>query len=40
MIKLFASNGDPDQTPRSAAPDLGLQRLPITLLGGLQTSMN
>ena len=27
----YASNGDPDQTPRSAASDLGLHCLPITL---------
>ena len=30
--KLFANSGDPDQTPRSAASDLGLHCLPITLL--------
>ena len=38
MIELFANSGDPDQTPRSAASDLGLHCLPITLLGvsGLQ----
>ena len=33
MTKLFANSGDPDQTPRSAASDLGLHYLPITLLG-------
>ena len=33
MAKLFANSGDPDQTPRSAASDLGLHFLPITLLG-------
>ena len=33
MAKLFGNNGDPDQTPRSAASDLGLHCLPITLLG-------
>ena len=32
MDKLFANSGDPDQTPRSAASDLGLHCLPITLL--------
>ena len=32
MAKLFANNGDPDQTPGSAASDLGLHCLPITLL--------
>ena len=32
MGKLFANNGDPDQTPRSAASDLGLHGLPSTLL--------
>ena len=33
MAKLFAKSEDPDQTPRSAASDLGLHCLPITLLG-------
>ena len=33
MAKLFSNSGDPDQTPRSAASDLGLHCLPITLLG-------
>ena len=28
--KLFANSGDPDQTTRSAASDLGLRCLPIT----------
>ena len=28
----FANSWDPDQTPRSAASDLGLHYLPITLL--------
>ena len=32
MAKLFANSGDPDQTPRSAASDLGQHRLSITLL--------
>ena len=32
MAKVFANSGDPDQTPRSAASDLGLHCLPITLL--------
>ena len=32
MAKLFANSGDPDQTPCSAASDLGLHCLPITLL--------
>ena len=32
MVKLFANNGDPDQTPHSAASDLGLHCLQITLL--------
>ena len=32
MAKLSANSGDPDQTPRSAASDLGLHCLPITLL--------
>ena len=33
MVELFANSGDPDQTPHSAAPDLGLDCLPFTLLG-------
>ena len=33
MLDLFANSGDPDQTPCSAASDLGLHCLPITLLG-------
>ena len=33
MAKTFANSGDPDQTPRSAASDLGLHCLPIPLLG-------
>ena len=32
MAKMFANSGDPDQTPRSAASDLGLHCLPVTLL--------
>ena len=32
MTKLFANSGDPDQTPHSAASDLGLHYLPITIL--------
>ena len=31
--KVFANSGDPDQTPCSAASDLGLHYLPITRLG-------
>ena len=31
MVELFANSGDPDQTPRSMASDLGLHCLPITL---------
>ena len=33
MVELFANSEDPDQTPRSAASDLGLHCLPITLSG-------
>ena len=33
MVELFANSGDPGQTPRSAASDLGLHGLPVTLLG-------
>ena len=38
MVDLFANSGDPNQTPRSAASDLGLHCLPVTRLGvsGLQ----
>ena len=31
--ELLANSGDPDQTPRSATPDLGMHCLPITFLG-------
>ena len=30
---FFANSGDPDQTPHSAASDMGLHCLPNTLLG-------
>ena len=33
MVKLFANSEDPNQMVHSAAFDLGLQCLPITLLG-------
>ena len=33
MVKLSVNSEDPDQTPHSAASDLGLHCLPITLLG-------
>ena len=33
MAEVFANSEDPDQTPRSAASDLGLHCLPVTLLG-------
>ena len=32
-VKLFANSEDSDQTPQSAASDLGLHCLPVTLLG-------
>ena len=32
MAKLFANSEDPDQVPHSAASDLGLHCLPVTLL--------
>ena len=35
MAKLFANSEDPDQTPRSAASDLGLHCLPIPFYGSL-----
>ena len=33
MVELFVNSGDPDQTPHSAASDLGLHCLPVTSLG-------
>ena len=33
MAELFANSRNPEQTPRSAASDLGLHCLPIALLG-------
>ena len=33
MVELFANSGDPDQMLHSAASDLSLHCLPITLLG-------
>ena len=40
MAKLFANSGDPDQTPCSAASDLGLHSLPINYpFTGLPTTM-
>ena len=33
MVKLSANSGDPDQTPHSAASDLGLHCLPVIKLG-------
>ena len=33
MAKIFANSGAPDQMLHSAASDLGLHCLPITLLG-------
>ena len=33
MVELFANSEDPDRTPHSAASDLGLHYLPITLSG-------
>ena len=32
MVEVFANSEDPEQTPCSAASDLGLHCLPITLL--------
>ena len=37
MAKLFVNSEDPDRTPCSAASDLGLHYLPITLLGVFRT---
>ena len=33
MVELFANSVYPDQTPRSAASDLGLHCFSVTLLG-------
>ena len=33
MAEVFANSEDPNQTPRSAASDLGLHSFPVTLLG-------
>ena len=33
MVKLFANSKDPDQMPHSAASDLGLHCLAVTLSG-------
>ena len=33
MVEMFANSGDPDQMPHSAASDLGLHCLLITLSG-------
>ena len=33
MVGLFATSGNPNQTPRSAASDQGLHCLPVTHLG-------
>ena len=43
MAKLFANSGDPDQTPKYAASDLGLGCLQINQwggVGGIQTKMS
>ena len=32
MVELFVNSADPDQTPRSAASDLGLHCLLVTCL--------
>ena len=32
MVKIFANSGDPDQTLHSAASDLSMHCLPVTLL--------
>ena len=39
MSKPFANSGDPDQMLHSAASDLGLHCMPITLFKSLQTTM-
>ena len=39
MVELIANSEDPDQTPRSAASDLGLHCLPITGLKWVKYSV-
>ena len=39
MAKLFENCGDPDQMVHSAASDMGLHCMQITLYGGLQTKV-
>ena len=39
MTKLFVYSGDPDQTPRYAASDLGLHCFANYPFRGLQTTM-
>ena len=39
MVELFANSEDPDQMPHSAASDLGLHCLPITLFGFSRVNM-
>ena len=35
MAKVFANSGKPNPTPQSAASDVDLHCLPVTLFGGL-----
>ena len=37
---VHANSVDPDQTPRSAASELGLHYLPMTLLGDARLKWN
>ena len=39
MVELFAKSGEPDQTQHSAASDLGLHCLSVTLLGVSKATM-
>ena len=40
MAKLFVKSGDPDQTPRSAASDLGMHCFAKYPFTGLPTTMD
>ena len=40
MVEIFANSGNPYQTPRSAASDLGFHCLPILGVSRLQWAIN
>ena len=39
MVELFGNSGDPAQMPHTAASDLGLHCLPITILGSPESRL-